>query len=207
MQFRHESGLTAEEYVSRQAWREASPPPCLCGGSVICPRGSHGTYGRKFPAGMRIARWYCRFCHVSFSALPDCLSARLPGSLAEAEEVASFAEAHGIHAAARVWRSQAADLSSARRWVRRRVLLVREVLTVFRGLEPVLLLGLVLSVGAFRERLGVPVALVELRRLGSARLVHIPYPVGFDLRRRRVGSQTGPPTRDGSARGAALPRE
>ena len=156
---------------------------------------------------MRIARWYCRGCQVSFSALPDCLSARLPGSLASAEAVASFAEVHGIHAAARHWRGEAADFSSARRWVRRRVLLVRDILTVFRGLEPGLLLGLALAVAAFRERLGVPVALVELRRLGSARLAHLPYPLGFDLRRRRVGSQTGPPTADGSARGAALARE
>ena len=155
---------------------------------------------------MRVARWYCDDCRVAPSALPDCLSARLPGSLAEAEAVASFAEDHGIHAAARRWRADAADDSSARRWVRRRVLLVRECLTVFRGLEPILLLGVALLVGAFQERLEVPVALVELRRLGSAGLAHIPYPVGFDLRRRRVGSQTGPPTANGSTRGARLRR-
>ena len=148
MQFRHESGLTAEEYVSRQAWREASAPACLRGGSDRCGLYGHGTYGRKFPVGMRVARWYCAYCRVAPSALPDCLSARLPGSLAEAEAVASFAEDHGIHAAARRWRADAADDSSARRWVRRRVLLVRECLTIFRGLEPILLLGVALTVGA-----------------------------------------------------------
>ncbi len=206
MQFRHESGLTAEEYVSRQAWREASAPACLRGGSVRCRLYGHGTYGRKFLAGMRVARWYCADCQESCNALPDCLSARLPGTLACAEAVSSFADDHGIHAAARQWRGEAADCSSARRWVRRRVLLVRECLTVFRGLEPSLLLGVALLVGAFRERLEVPVALIELRRLGSGGLVHIPYPVGFDLRRRRVGSQTGPPTRNGSTRSVRLPR-
>ena len=197
--------MTAEEYVSRQAWREASGPSCPRGGLVRCRLCRHGTYFRKFPVGMRVARWYCRGCQVSFSALPDCLSARLPGSLALAEAVASFAEVHGIHAAARHWRGETADFSSARRWVRRRALLVRDILTVLRGLEPGL--GLALAVAAFRERLGVPVALVELRRLGSARLAHLPYPLKFDLRRRPVGSQTGPPTADGSARDATLPRD
>ena len=160
-----------------------------------------GTYGREFPAGKRVAWWYCADCRVAPSALPDCLSARLPGSLAEA--VASFAEDHVIHAAV-VWgrgrRFQLPALGSPG------VLLVRECLTVFRGLEPILLLGVALTVGAFRERLEVTVALVELRRLGSAGLAHIPYPVGFDLRRRRVGSQTGPPTANCSTRGARLRR-
>ena len=157
---------------------------------------------------MRVALWlwYCADCQETCNALPDCLSARLPGTLACAEAVSSYADDHGIHAAARQWRGEAADCSSARRWVRRRVLLVRECLTVFRGLEPSLLLGVALLVGAFRERLEVPVALIELRRLGSGGLVHIPYPVGFDLRRRRVGSQTGPPTGNGSTRSARLPR-
>ena len=143
---------------------------------------------------------------MTFSALPDCLSARLPGSLASAEEVVAFAERHGIGAAARKWRGEAADFSSARRWVRRRVLLVRASLSLFLGLEPVLLAGLVLLIGAFRDRLDAPVALLELRRLGSLRLALIPYPVGFDLRRRRAGSQTGPPTEDGSAQAASFLR-
>ena len=73
---------------------------------------------------------------------------------------------HGIGAAARKWRGEAADFSSARRWVRRRVLLVRASLSLFLGLEPVLLAGLVLLIGAFRDRLDAPVALLELRRLG-----------------------------------------
>ena len=139
---------------------------------------------------------------MTFSALPDCLSARLPGSLASAEEVVAFSEQHGISAAARKWRGNAADFSSARRWVRRRVLLVRTCLPIFLGLEPVLLAGVALLIGALTARLGVPVALIELRRLGSLRLSLIPYPVGIDLRRRGPGSQTGPPTDDGSARTA-----
>jgi len=30
---------------------------------------------------MRIARWYCRDAHMTFSALPDCMAARVAGSL------------------------------------------------------------------------------------------------------------------------------
>ena len=171
-----------------------------------CGVAGHGTYGRKTPCGMRVARWYCGRCQRTFSALPDCLAARLPGSLASAEAVAASAERRSINAVAWEWRPAAADFSSARRWVHRRVVLVQGCLSVFRGLEPMLLLGLALRIGAFQERLGAPVALIALRRLGSAHLQQIPYPVGFDLRWRAYGSQTGPPTEDGTARTAAFRR-
>ena len=35
---------------------------------------------------MQVARWYCRDAHRTFSLLPDCMSARLEGSLDEAEQ-------------------------------------------------------------------------------------------------------------------------
>ena len=52
-----------------------------------CGFARHGTYGRTSPPGTRIARWYCPEGHCTFSLLPDCLSARLPGTLAEVEAV------------------------------------------------------------------------------------------------------------------------
>ncbi len=137
---------------------------------------------------MRVARWYCHKCHTTFSALPDCLSARLPGALSSAEDVAAFAEQRDINAAARKWCPEAADFASARRSVRRRVVLVRGSLSVFLGLEPMLFAGLALLIGVFREQLDASSALIELRRLGSPRLAAIPYPVGFDLRWRAFGS-------------------
>ena len=79
-------------------------------------------------------------------------------------------------------------------------------LGVLRGLLPLLFLGLALLLGAFGERVAAPVVLEELRRLGSARLAGIPYPVGFDLRRRCSGSQTGPPTSGGPVYGACFRR-
>ena len=36
----------------------------------------HGTYPRRTPTGMRIARYYCPTAHETFSLLPDCLATR-----------------------------------------------------------------------------------------------------------------------------------
>ena len=53
---------------------------------------SHGTYGRKTPPGAKIPRWYCRESHTTISLLPDCLAARLPGTLDDLEAVVVAAE-------------------------------------------------------------------------------------------------------------------
>ena len=50
-------------------------------------RARHGTYAPKTPAGTQVARWYCRESHTTFSLPPDCLAARLPGTLTELEKV------------------------------------------------------------------------------------------------------------------------
>ena len=52
----------------------------------------HGVYERRTPAGTLIARWYCRESHQTFSLLPDCLAARLPGTLRRLEKVVAHAE-------------------------------------------------------------------------------------------------------------------
>ena len=143
---------------------------------------------------------------MTFSALPDCLCARLPGSLSDVEAVVLLAQSGGISAAARQWRPDSLDFRGARRWVRRRVQLVEVELQLFQGLLPQLFAGLGLLLAAFGERLAAPDVLQELRRQGSAWLGWIPYPVGFDLRRRRSGSQTGPPTVDGPVYGASVRR-
>ena len=52
----------------------------------------HGTYARKTPRGTQIARWYCPESHTTFSLLPDCLAARLPGELDTLEAVVAHAE-------------------------------------------------------------------------------------------------------------------
>ena len=57
-----------------------------------CSLARHGTYARKTPRGTQIARWYCPESHTTFSLLPDCLAARLPGELDTLEAVVAHAE-------------------------------------------------------------------------------------------------------------------
>ncbi len=77
VQLRFETELTAEEYVSREEWRNTTFPPCL---KDLCRRDCgtmrHGTYGRKTPVPLRVARFDCRECQATFSRLPDFAAAR-----------------------------------------------------------------------------------------------------------------------------------
>ena len=95
----------------------------------------HGTYERKTPQGVRVARWYCPQSHTTFSLLPDCLAARLPGTLEVLEAVVVAAEgARSLEAAANEVRPDAIELPGAMRWVRRRVRLVHNALARVIGL-------------------------------------------------------------------------
>ena len=101
----------------------------------------HGTYERKTPEGCQIARWYCRESHTSFSGLPDCLAARLPGTLDELEAVVVMAEEAGsLEEAANEARcpedEDAIELPGALRWLRRRLDLIYNVLARVIGLIP-----------------------------------------------------------------------
>ena len=107
-----------------------------------CSLARHGTYRRKKPAGALIARWYCPQSHTTFSLLPDCLAARLPGTLQELEAVVAHAEqAASLMQAADQVRGDGIELPGAMRWLRRRVRLVRQVLRVVIGLLPQHLAG------------------------------------------------------------------
>ena len=92
VRFRCKTGLTGEQYVTVQGWRNATLMRCPHHPGGGCSLARHGTYPRKTPAGVRIARWYCPESHTTFSLLPDCLAARLPGTLAELEEAVATAE-------------------------------------------------------------------------------------------------------------------
>ena len=102
----------------------------------------HGANARRTPVGTQIARWYCRESHTTFSLLPDCLAARLPGTLTELEEVVAQAEqARSLMAVADQVRRDAVELPEAMRWVRRRVRLVDHVLRLVKGMLPQQLSG------------------------------------------------------------------
>ena len=119
-----------------------------------CSLARHGTYARKTPPGTRIARWYCPESHTTFSLLPDCLAARLPGTLAELEDAVAAVERSPSVAAAAALRAGRSEPPGAMRWLRRRIRLVRRALTTVRGLLPERLAGCPPTILAFRGRLG-----------------------------------------------------
>ena len=189
MQLRYQTGLTGEQYVTAKAWRDARLDRCPNHPEPgSCSFARHGTYRRRKPTGALIARWYCPESHTTFSLLPDCLAARLPGTLQELEKVVVRTE----RAASR---EQAADrlrddiqLPGALRWLRRRRRLVRQVLQQVIGLLPQHLAGCDLALSAFREHLDTDAALVTLRSLTSPWLPVLPAPLGFRAHRPRGGN-------------------
>ena len=180
LQLRYETGLTGEEYVKAEAWHDARLERCPNHPHGGCSVASHGTYGRKTPPGAKVPRWYCRESNTTISMLADCLAARLPGTLDDLEAVVVAAEgARSLEAAANEVRPDAVELPGALRWLRRRVLLVHDILVRVIGLIPDRLAGCAATMVAVRERLGSDSALMALRGLVSAQLRTLPTPLGF----------------------------
>jgi hypothetical protein len=180
VQLRFHSGHTSSDYVTLQLWRSASLSRCPLHPKGGCGFARHGTYARVDPPGTRIARWYCRQGHRTFSLLPDHLAARFPGTLAQIEEVVAAVErAPSLEAAADALRPDDVSLATAVRWVRRRVRLVRINLIAVVSLLPELFLGTAPSIHAFRLLLGAESALVALRAITAAHLGALSRPLGL----------------------------
>jgi len=126
---------------------------------------------------MRIARWYCRDAGMTWSALPDCMAARVIGSLDEVERVTLAAESKGVEAAAQDLRTEI-ELPGAMRWIRRRRDAVRAALLALITALPGRL-GTVPRVEAVRTVLESERALVSLREIGADQLHALSYPLGF----------------------------
>ncbi|MGB8667200.1 MAG: hypothetical protein WCD24_20985 [Serratia inhibens] len=187
MQLRFECSLTGEEYVSQQAWRNASLTRCPLHPNGGCGFARHGSYERRSPPGTFIARWYCPRGHRTFSLLPDCLAARLPGTLAEVEAVVGAVEqAESVEAACSELRLEI-ELPGVLRWVRRRVQAIHASLNTLKGLLPELFGECVPRLGAFAERLGVIAVLPALRHIAAPYLRSLPVPLGFRPRCPRGG--------------------
>lgn len=196
MQNRHETVLTAGEYNSREAWREARRPERChsCGGSKIH---GHGAYLRKFPVPFRVRRWRCAGCGATQSSLPDFAASRRPGALQEIEDaLAGLARSGGEwRTALALSRVMGGAPSNSLRRLRGFAAAASAVLAVLVTALPELFAGCPAELTPMRERLGTESLLFDMRRrMPSARLRHLPCPVGFRPRPRRHGSQTGPPT-------------
>ncbi len=180
VQLRHECPLSGEAYVARSAWRDASLATCPRHRRGGCGFVRHGTYPRRTPTGMRIARYYCPTAHETFSLLPDCLASHFPGALDAIEEVVATVEtARSIEAAADVLRPDI-TLPSAVRWVRRRLTPIRRALLAVVTLRPDLFTGDA-RLAAVRLALGTPSALLALRT-AALTLATLPTPLGFHRR-------------------------
>ena len=184
--FRHHSAPAAPAPAKASALarpftrREARLARCANHPRGGCSVARHGTYACKTPAGTQVARWYCRESHTTFSLLPDCLAARLPGTLTESEKVVVEAEqADSLMTVADRVRSDAIELPGAMRWVRQRVLVVHHALSLVIGLLPNKLSGCRPEITACRERLGSDAVLVSLRSLTDRWLPVVAAPLGF----------------------------
>ena len=186
MQLRYETGLTGEEYVRTEAWRDAKLERCPNHPLGGCSVASHGTYARKTPRGAKVPRWYCRESHTTISLLADCLAARLPGTLDALEAVVAHAErSRSLTETAKALRRDTVELPGAIRWVRRRVRLVRRLLTLLAEQLPERFPLGIAGLVPLRAHLDTGRALVELRCLLEPHLSVLPMPLGFSTDRSR----------------------
>lgn len=181
MQLRHSTTLTSKEYVTQAAWRQARLDVCPRHPEGGCGFASHGTYLRVKPPGMRVARWYCPKAQMTFSLLPDCMCARMGGTLDETEEVVALSERIGVEKAAMELRVVEVELPGALRWLRRRRLGVHAALLALITALPGQL-GTVAEIEAMRLALAKQRLLVALREIGAAHLQSMPAPLGFGRR-------------------------
>jgi hypothetical protein len=188
VQLRGATALTSEAYVSQEGWKQARLDACPVHGTSGCNLRRLGTYGRATPVGMRVARFYCAQAHMTFSLLPDCLAAKLPGDLDAVERVVATVEtSRSVEAAAEQLRPDI-ELASAVRWVRRRLGPVRAALKATVTMIPILLGVSQPTIGDVGRHLGTPV-LRRIRGESEKYLGTISVPVGFGPRPRRVGQR------------------
>lgn len=181
VQLRHKTKLTSTEYVTRQAWRQATLARCPLHAHGACGVSRHGTYLRVEPPGARVARYYCRRGRTSFGLLPDCLASRLSSSLDEVEQVVVAAEQAPSQETAAAALRPDVTLPAALRWMRRRLVPVRATLLALVTLMPELM-GLTPTLICMRRELGTTRVLPALREMAARHLGALGPPVGLGPR-------------------------
>lgn len=167
VQLRLKMENTSEEYIRTQAWLGATITRCPLGKKCERVPIKHGTYGRKYPDGTRIARFYCQPCGITFSLLPDCLASSYSSTVVDIEEtVQTFSEGSTFDEAVQKLRPDI-ELQGGRRWLRRRIQRVR--LTV-------LLVGTLYGVAPTKMP---EIDLRKLREKSGKQIHQIPTPIGF----------------------------
>lgn len=179
MQLRFATNLSAEEYVGQKAWRYAELCSCPLHPEGGCSLARHGTYTRKFPSGIKISRWYCSKGHTTFSLLPDCLSARLPGTLLEVEVLLNKVQDSPSQEAVADKIRDDIELIGALRWVRHRLFLVQMTLNMLIDLVPDLPKNFIPKISCFQQFFDVQFVLPVIRGYVSSHLQILPPPIGF----------------------------
>ena len=123
---------------------------------------------------------------MTFSLLPDCMCARMGGSLDETERVVALSDTIGVEKAAMELRVGEVELPGALRWLRRRRLGVHAALLALIAALPGQL-GSVAEIEEMRLALSKQRLLVVLREIGTSHLQSLPAPLGFG---RRVAVRT-----------------
>jgi len=179
VQLRYPTGLTSTQYVTQEAWLDASLERCPLHPYGGCSFARHGTYGRVRPPGTRIPRWYCPESHQTFSLLADCFAARLSGTLIELEAVVLAAEQAPSREALADGLRLDIELPGVLRWIRRRLQAVYAALHLLKGLMPELFASAWPTLEGFRPCLGGDAVLLALREAAAAHLPSLPPPLGF----------------------------
>jgi hypothetical protein len=187
VQLRFATGLTSEEYVNQQAWRQATLERCPLHPHGGCSFTRNGTYERRSPPGTRIPRWYCPQGHCTFSLLADCFAARLTGTLVELEATVDQVEQSRTLEDAVAELRVEIGLPGVLRWTRRRLQAIQAVLITLKGLMPEQFLRCDPTLVSFRQHLAVDWVLIALRATAAVHLSHLPPPLGFRPPLRRSG--------------------
>ena len=199
MQLRFATNISIEQYIQQEAWKYAELEQCPLHPEGGCKLARHGTYSRKFPDGVKIARWYCPDGRTTFGLLPDCLSSRLPGTLIEVETVINQIESSPSQETAADNIRPDIGLPGILRWMRHRLFLIRASLILLIDLLPILSNNDQTALSSLRSVLGVEFVLPHLRELAASHLDILPPPLGFGPRpqkkyrgKSRFQQQTGP---------------
>ena len=137
---------------------------------------------RVTPPGTLITRYYCPTAHCTFSLLPDCLAARIPGTLAEVEEAVRLVEQAPSQEKACDNLRPEKELQGVLRWLRRRLDVVRSCLIRLKGLFADRFADCAVTILAFSACLGVFPVLPKLREIAAPYLRYLPAPIGFSPR-------------------------